>query len=202
MASQAVTVDLQWAPEGTLVVAIPKPVGDDNWPIAPSAAAPNIASATVTSGVATFSGLTNYLDYFLAKPTKRVESLRVDATSGTYTLGYKGETSGAVAFNASATTGGSSVRALLEALTAITPGDVTVSGGPGDSGGTTPYVVTFAALLAGDNHPLTATSVDLAGGGAAVTVTNTTPGSYHEKAFMFQCGDQAVLASHPVARRS
>lgn len=107
-----------------------------------------------------------------------VQSVKVDATGGSYTLSFGGYTTSPIAFNASATTGTSSVRARLEALTSIGTGQVTVTGGPGDSGGTTPYTVTFAGTLVATNvAQLTGDSAGLTGGGAALTLSTTTPGA-------------------------
>jgi hypothetical protein len=103
-----------------------------------------------------------------------VQHVTVDATSGGYTLAMEGEVTAAIAFNATAAT----FRQALEGLPNIEPGDVTVSGGPGASGGGTPYVVTFVAgQYSDENAPqLVAADVDLAGGGDSVTVTTATAG--------------------------
>lgn len=97
-------------------------------------------------------------------------SIAVDATSGTWTITVEDEVSDPVAFNVSA----AGLRAAIEGLAGIDPGDVTVTGGPGNAGGTTPYVVTFTTP--GDVPNITAQDVDLAGGGDAVTPT-VTPGA-------------------------
>jgi hypothetical protein len=96
-------------------------------------------------------------------------------TGGTFTLTYNGQTTGNIAYNASA----ANVVTALEALSNIGAGDVTATGGalPG-----TPVVVTFANALAGANQPLmTANAAGLTGGTSpAVTVAETTPGGYQE----------------------
>lgn len=106
--------------------------------------------------------------------TNEVQRIVVDGTSGGYTLSLEGDVTAAIAFNATAAT----MRGRLEALPQIDPGDVTVTGGPGASGGGTPYIVTFVAgQYAGADAPqLVAADVDLAGGGDSVTVTTTTAG--------------------------
>jgi len=98
--------------------------------------------------------------------TNEIQSITVDATSGTWTVEFDGDVSGPLAFDISAY----DLQVALEGLVGIALGDVVVVGGPGDAGGTTPYFVTFTGLLAGlDVSALVVASVDLAGGGASVT---------------------------------
>jgi hypothetical protein len=101
-------------------------------------------------------------------------SVTVDATSGTWTITVEGDTSAAVAFNVSA----ANLRTAIENLPGVNAGDVTVTGGPGASGGGTPYVVTFVAgQYAGTAGPVVSVAdVDLAGGGDAVAVVATAGG--------------------------
>lgn len=102
-----------------------------------------------------------------------VQTVTVDATGGTFTVTFDGEQTDALAFNVSA----AAFQAALEGLSNIDPGDVTVTGGPGDAGGTTPYVLTFGGQYAFQDVPqVEVASVDLAGGGAAVTANTTTEG--------------------------
>ncbi len=83
------------------------------------------------------------------------------AVGGTFTLTFYGQTTATIAYNADPTTGGSSVRAKLEALTTIGTGNVTVTG----TGSTIdPYVITFVNDLG--SVPLT-----LTGSGASLTVS-------------------------------
>lgn len=98
-----------------------------------------------------------------------VQQVIVDATGGTFTLTYDGQTTGAIAYNASA----SAVLSALEALSNIAPGDVTVVG---DAGG--PYTVTFTGTLAGTNvTQMVADSTALTGGSAAAVVMTARQGS-------------------------
>jgi len=84
-------------------------------------------------------------------------------TGGTFTLTYDGQTTDAIAYNATAAT----VQAAIEALANV--GSATVSG---DAGG--PYTVTFGGS---DNIPqMTATSSLTGGTDPAVAVTTTTSG--------------------------
>lgn len=90
-------------------------------------------------------------------------------TGGTFTLTYRGDTTAAIAYNAAA----SAVQSALEALPSMTPGDVTVTGGPGPG---TPYVVTFGGALYGDVAQMTSTGSFTGGSSPAVAVTTTTAG--------------------------
>jgi len=100
--------------------------------------------------------------------TSEIQQITVDATSGTWELEFGGDTTPPLAFNISAY----DLQLALEALAStpdIAPGDVVVSGGPGDDGGTTPYTITFTGNLAETNVPdIVPASIDLAGGGATV----------------------------------
>ena len=96
-----------------------------------------------------------------------VQSLTVTAEGGTYTITYDGQTTAAVAFDATA----AAVQAALEALSNIDPGDVTVSGGPGDEAGSTPYVLTFGGAVAGtDVAEITTTATGLLAASVSVRV--------------------------------
>lgn len=89
------------------------------------------------------------------------------ATAGTITITFDGETTAAIAFNATAAT----VETALEALSNINPGDVTVTGGP--LPGT--ITLTFGGQYAGTNVPeVTVTPSGLTGG--TVTVATTVEG--------------------------
>jgi hypothetical protein len=92
-------------------------------------------------------------------------------TGGTFTLTFDGQTTTAIAYNA---TGPIGVQAALVALSTIGAGNVTVTGAA--SG---PYVVTFTGLFAGaDMDSITGSGASLTGGGSqpAVTVAHTTVG--------------------------
>lgn len=95
-----------------------------------------------------------------------VQTLTVDATGGTFTLTFDGETTAAIAENASAAT----VQAALEALSNLQPGDVTVTGSAGG-----PWTITFGGTRAQTNVPaITTDAGSLTGGaGTAVIATST-----------------------------
>ncbi|MGZ5386436.1 MAG: prolyl oligopeptidase family serine peptidase [Solirubrobacterales bacterium] len=98
--------------------------------------------------------------------TNEVQAVSVTATGGTYTLTFDGQTTAAIAFDATAP----QLDAALEALSNIGAGDVTVSS---PSAGN--YNVTFANALARTNvAEITADSTGLTGGTASVSTT--TPG--------------------------
>lgn len=92
-------------------------------------------------------------------------------TGGTYTLTFSGQTTAAIAYNATA----AAVRTALEALSNVEVGDVTTGGGPHPG---TPITVTFGGQYSGtDVAQMTASAVGLTGGTTpAVTVTTTTAG--------------------------
>ena len=102
-----------------------------------------------------------------------VQSITVDGTGGTWTITIAGETTTDLDFDATAT----EVQDALEALVNIEDGDVTVTGGPGDAGGTNPYVLTFGGNLGGDNVPAVTTADSLTGGAGTAVVGTTTGGS-------------------------
>lgn len=100
--------------------------------------------------------------------TNEVQTINLGAaTAGTITITFDGETTAAIAFNATA----AAVQAALEALSNIAPGDITVTGGP--LPGT--ITLTFGGRYAATNVPqVTVTPTGLTGG--VVTVATTTQG--------------------------
>ena len=96
-----------------------------------------------------------------------IQTITGTATSGTFTLSYGGETTGALSYDASA----ADIETALELLTGID--DVTVAGGPLGTAGIT---VTFdgASVEQTDVDLLTVNDVDLAGG--TVSSEETTKG--------------------------
>lgn len=102
-----------------------------------------------------------------------VQSITVDATGGTFTVTFDGEgPTSAIAFDVTA----AALKTALETLDTID--NVTVTGGPGDSGGTTPYVVTFKGKRAGESLALmTTNAASLTGGASTAVVAQTTDGS-------------------------
>lgn len=104
--------------------------------------------------------------------TDEIQKLKVDATAGQIKLTFAGQQTGDIAYNATAAT----VQTALEALSNIAPGDIVVSGGPGNSGGTTPYFITFLAGGAWGGKDVALITVQdgttpASGGGDVQTVT-------------------------------
>ena len=100
------------------------------------------------------------------------QAVTVNATSGAFTLTFAGETTAPIPFNAPAS-GLGSVQEALEALPNLEPGDLTVSGGPGGSGGTNPYVVQFSGAKADANLALMSADGSGLGGGSATISTGS-----------------------------
>jgi hypothetical protein len=153
---------------------------------------------TITCDVSLFTKATHYVDGFLkagivlAKVTSTGKygpyagdlsesvSIAVDATGGTWRINFQGETTADLAFNISA----ANLKLALELLDDINVGDIAVSGGPGNAGGTTPYVIAFTpdGQYGGRDAPAITTTVTgtpplLTGGAATAVVTTTAGGS-------------------------
>ncbi len=127
-------------------------------------------------------GFTIIADPGIDGATTEVQTITVTGspTGGTFTVTYAGQTTAAIAYNATAAT----VLTRLEALSNIDSGDVTVTG---DAGG--PYTVTFDADL-GNVAEFTASGASLTGGSSpAVAIATTASGqtgfgvAYHRDAF-------------------
>lgn len=84
-------------------------------------------------------------------------SITGSPTGGTFTLTFGGQTTSAIAYNASAST----VQAALQALSSIGSGNCSVTGGPGPA---TPYVVEFTGTLAHASQALITATPSLTGG--------------------------------------
>jgi len=106
--------------------------------------------------------------------SNEVERITVNATGGTFTITYGGETTGPINYNASAT----EVQEALDALAGLkNPGNVTVIGGPGGAGGGTPYTLIFGGELAEQSvTPVTTNRSGLTGGAKLATVVVVRPG--------------------------
>ena len=90
--------------------------------------------------------------------------------NGTYTLTYEGQTTAAIAYDASP----SEIQAALEALSTINAGDITVDGG---ANGLNDGAVTFTfSDILGDVSMISVDGSDLGPGSAPVTVEETTKG--------------------------
>jgi hypothetical protein len=99
------------------------------------------------------------------------QAVRVSATAGTFTLTFSGKTTAPIGFGASAST----VESDLNALSTIASGggSVSVTGGPGNAGGTAPYIVTFGGgPLHGTDQPLMSADSSSLTGTTSVYTTN------------------------------
>lgn len=102
-----------------------------------------------------------------------VQSVTTSAVGGTYTITYSGQTTTALAWNATA----GAVQTALIALSNLATGDVVVTGGPGDAAGTTPYVLTYGGTLAATNVSAVTTTVTALVAIGTVGIVETTPGN-------------------------
>lgn len=122
-------------------------------------------------------------------PNQRNEIQRiiVNASGGTYTLTFDGQTTGSIAVGASA----GDVQTALEGLSNIDPGDVDVSGSGTSSD---PYYVEFTGALAATNVPQMTGSVGGLTGGS-VTVTTLTQGEapVNEQQSIYVVGDDGTF---------
>jgi hypothetical protein len=113
---------------------------------------------------------TDYTISYTNSPINEVQTVALTGSpgGGSFTLGYDGDTTDNIAFNASAST----VEQKLEVLTAFDPVDVSVSGSSPN------WTVSFAGKYAGaDVDLLLANGAGLTGGTSpAVTVTQQTQG--------------------------
>lgn len=126
----------------------------------------SVMKSGIPLGKVTATGL--YAPY--AGPTNETQTVTVTGspTGGTFTLTFSGQTTAAIAYNATAAT----VQSALEALSNIAPGDVTVTGAAGG-----PYTVVFGgAYLSDDVTQMTATASLTGGTTPGVTVATTTAG--------------------------
>ncbi len=104
--------------------------------------------------------------------TDEIQTVRVDgASSGTFTLTFDGQTTAPIAYNASA----ADVRAALEALSNIAPGDVITSGLNVNTGNTT---VQFAGAYAERDAP------QLTGAGQTLAIATTQQGGLYNAPFV------------------
>jgi hypothetical protein len=92
-------------------------------------------------------------------------------TGGTFTLTYSGQTTAAIAFDAPAAGIAGSVQTLLEALSNIAVGEISVTGPHGG-----PWLVEFTSTLGSQNITPLVIDGTLLTGGTGEAVTTTVPG--------------------------
>ncbi|MFI8085942.1 hypothetical protein ACIF6L_34770 [Kitasatospora sp. NPDC086009] len=124
----------------------------------------SLIKSGIPLGRLTESGL--YAPYTGPSSETQTVTITGGPTGGTFTLTFAGQSTAAIAYNATA----AAVKAALEALNNIAAGDITVTGNAGG-----PYTVAFAGNFAGDNvAQMTANAAGLTGG-TTPAVNVTTP---------------------------
>ena len=112
--------------------------------------------------------------------TDAIQTLTIDATGGTFNLECSELINSSDVYqvtNAAYNISAANLKTAIAALDNITADDLTITGGPGDDGGTMPYVITYAAAFG--SAALALPDVDggnLTGGGATATVAATARG--------------------------
>ncbi|MFE7547091.1 hypothetical protein [Streptomyces gardneri] len=117
-------------------------------------------------GKITASGL--YAPY--AAVTNEVQTLTVTGapTGGTFTITYSGQTTAAIAYNATAAV----VQTALEALSNVNPGDIVVTGNAGG-----PWTLTYGGQYLGENVAAVTTTESFTGGTTPdITIATTLGG--------------------------
>jgi hypothetical protein len=130
--------------------------------------------------------------------TAEIQTITVNATGGTFTITAFGETTAAIAWNASA----QAVQDALTLLPGIQPGDVVVSGG---IGGTNPFSLLWGGQYADQDVPAVTTTPSLTGGtstaavatGTAGGATPATDGRQVFAGFLFEEVKVTALATDP-----
>lgn len=126
---------------------------------------------SITTSIAehTMTNLRMLMNQLNAGGVNEVETISLgSASAGTVTITFAGQTTGPIAYNASA----AAVQTALESLSNVDPGDVVVTGGPLPAAVT----LTFGGQYAGtDVGQVTVAPTGLTGG--TVTVATTTAGS-------------------------
>jgi len=104
------------------------------------------------------------------------QRLTVDAGAGQYKLTFGAKTTADIEWNEPA----AGIETKLNALESIGTGNVTVSGGVGGVGGTTPYLIAFGGSLADTNQSIitvSAGTAPLAGGAATAAIATINEGA-------------------------
>lgn len=137
-------------------------------------AAPVAKGEMAAGAFTTEAALTANTDYVLIGHVDEIQTVTVKAKKGKFKLVFQGQTTAGIKFDATA----AEVKEALEALSNIAAGDVAVTGGPGDEGGTKPYVVIFRQTWGGTNvTAMTADVTELEETPKTVTIATTTQGS-------------------------
>jgi hypothetical protein len=113
-----------------------------------------------------------------ASAANEKQSVKIEATGGTskWTVPVfedPAEQTGKIKWDATA----KEVQEALDALPGLNPGDVVVTGGPGDATGTTPYILTFGGRLADTDVAATTVDTTELTGEKKATITTSTAGA-------------------------
>lgn len=129
-----------------------------------SFAAEHIAGGYLPSGIA-LGKITATNKYGPFDPgTSEIQSMiATGGTTGDFTLGFGGETTASIAFDATA----AEIQAALETLASVNAGDIVCSGGPLPG---TAVKLAFGGQYAGVDVPLLVVTDNITGGTATVTV--------------------------------
>lgn len=113
--------------------------------------------------------------------TNEVQTITISATGGTFTVTYSGQTTAAIAWNATS----AAVQAALEALSNIAVGDVSVTGADGG-----PYSIEFVGTLGmQDVATMTTNAGSLTGGAGTAVVATPTVGVAPDDEWDFAADD-------------
>lgn len=109
----------------------------------------------------------------LVNVANELVSIDVDATGGTFTATFGGQTTGNIAYNATPAT----VKTAIELLSTVDADDWLISGGPGQNNGGKPYY--FASASLADTGAWTTNAASLTGGAStAAVVVEEAGGNY------------------------
>ena len=145
---------------------------DSGWPVGGKGEPPHTKDG---SGTDPFPKAASVADGKVKDAGKdEVQKVTVKGEGGTIKWTFSGKQTAALKYNATA----AELRAALETLDNVDSGDVTITGGPGDAAGTTPYIVSFGGQYVDKNvAQITADVSSLTGTGKGVTIETTTAGS-------------------------
>lgn len=123
--------------------------------------------------------------------TNEVQEITVKAKAGNIKISFDGQTTALIAYNATA----AAMQTALEALSNVDAEDIVVTGGPGDEGGTKPYVLTFGGQYEETNVSAVTTDVSgLTEGTKTAAVTTKTAGVGGSRARVRRWVSQAYRA--------
>jgi hypothetical protein len=142
---------------------------DSGWPVASASEPAPHKDGTGTDGLTHTASVTDGVVLDTAATNEVQLVTLTSATGGTFLLTFNGQTTAAIAYNATA----AAVKAALVALSNIDTGDIDVAGNAGG-----PYTITFKGAYANQNvAQITADGALLTGSGHNVSATTSVPGA-------------------------